>query len=105
MLVLPTEKIPATVTNPRFLILFGKPKAGKTSAVAALSNNLIIDLEGGADYLDAMAIQARSISDLANINNAIIAKNKECNGFFYKHITIDNATRLEEMCMSYACQL
>lgn len=105
MLILPTEKIPAKITNPRFLILFGKPKAGKTSAVAALDNNLIIDLEGGADYLEALSVQARSIADLAEIRTAILTKNQECNGFFYKHITIDNATRLEEMCMSYACQL
>lgn len=105
MLILPTEKIPAKVINPRFLILYGKPKAGKTSAVAALENNLIIDLEGGSEFLNAMAVQARSIDDLANIRAAVIAKNQECNGFFYQHITIDNATRLEEMCMSYAIQL
>lgn len=105
MLTLPIDKIPAKVLNPRFLILYGKPKAGKTSAVAALENNLIIDLEGGSEFLNAMAVQARSITDLAEIRTAILSKNKECNGFFYKHITIDNATRLEELCMSYAVQL
>lgn len=105
MLTLPTDKIPAKTVNPRFLILYGKPKSGKTSIAAALENNLIIDLEGGSEFLDAMAIQARSINDLAEIRNAIVAKNQECNGYFYKHITIDNVTRLEEMCMGYAISL
>ena len=47
MIELPTKKVEAKVSNPRFLILGGKPKAGKTSCAAALENNLIIDLEGG----------------------------------------------------------
>lgn len=105
MLTLPTERIPAKTVNPRFLILYGKPKAGKTSAAAALENNLIIDLEGGSEFLNAMAVQARSINDLAAISQAIRAKNQEVQGFFYKHITIDNVTRLEEICMSYAVTL
>ena len=77
-LTLPTSKIPAVSENPRYLILYGLPKAGKTSCLAQLDNNLIIDLEGGSVFVDAMAIQCR---------------------------TIDNATRLEDICMSYACTL
>lgn len=101
-LVLPTSKIPAVSTNPKFLILYGRPKAGKTSALAQLENNLIIDLEGGSQFIDAMAVQARSVNELGEIAQAIRAKNKEVGHNFYKHITIDNATRLEEMCLSYA---
>lgn len=101
-LVLPTSKIPAVSTNPKFLILYGRPKAGKTSALAQLENNLIIDLEGGSQFIDAMAVQARSVNELGEIAQAIRAKNKEVGHSFYKHITIDNATRLEEMCLSYA---
>lgn len=101
-LVLPTSKIPAVSTNPKFLIIYGRPKAGKTSALAQLENNLIIDLEGGSQFIDAMAVQARSVNELGEIAQAIRAKNKEVGHNFYKHITIDNATRLEEMCLSYA---
>lgn len=104
-LVLPTQKIPATSTNPKYLVLYGLPKAGKTSALAQLDNNLIIDLEGGSKFLDALAIQARTITDLGEIAQAIRAKNEEVGHNFYKHITIDNATRLEDICMSYACTL
>ena len=101
-LVLPTSKIPAVSTNPKFLIIYGRPKAGKTSCLAQLDNNLIIDLEGGSQFIDAMAVQARSVNELGEIAQAIRAKNKEVGHNFYKHITIDNATRLEEMCLSYA---
>ena len=101
-LILPTQPIPAVSTNPKFLILYGRPKAGKTSALAQLPNNLIIDLEGGSQFIDAMAVQARSVGDLGEIAQAIRAKNSEAGHNFYKHITIDNATRLEEMCLPYA---
>lgn len=104
-LILPTSKIPAVSTNPKFLIIYGRPKAGKTSSLAQLENNLIIDLEGGSQFIDAMAVQARSVNDLGSIAQAIRAKNNEVGHSFYKHITIDNATRLEEMCLSYAKQL
>lgn len=105
MIVLPTKKVKAKVSNPRFLIIFGKPKSGKTTIVNELENNLIIDLEGGSQFLDALSVQARNVTDLGEIAAAIRQKNKECNGFFYKHITIDNATRLEEMTLSYALTL
>lgn len=101
-LILPTGKIKATSVNPKFLILYGRPKAGKTSALAQLENNLIVDLEGGATFIDAMSVQARSVSDLGQIASAIRAKNKETGHNFYTHITIDNATRLEEICLPYA---
>lgn len=101
-LVLPTSKIPAVSVNPKFLIIYGRPKAGKTSCLAQLENNLIIDLEGGSQFIDAMAVQARSVNELGEIAQAIRAKNKEVGHNFYKHITIDNATRLEEICLSYA---
>lgn len=105
MITLPTEKVKAKVSNPRFLILFGRPKAGKTSCVAALDNNLIVDLEGGSEFLECLSIQARTVNDLAEIANAIKLKIKETNKKPYKYITIDNATRLEEICLPYAAQL
>lgn len=52
-----------------------------------------------------MAVQARSIKDLGEIASAIRQKNTEVGHSFYKRITIDNATRLEEICLSYAATL
>ena len=105
MLILPTQKVPAVSEDPRYLILYGLPKSGKTSCLAQLNNNLIIDLEGGTNFIDALAVQARTITDLGEIASAIRAKNAEVGHNFYKRITIDNATRLEDICMGYACTL
>lgn len=105
MIVLPKEKVKAKIENPRFLIIFGKPKAGKTTLASMLHNNLIIDLEGGSEFLEALAVQARSVKDLGDIANAIRNEIKETGVKPYKYITIDNASRLEEICMSYAVQL
>ena len=105
MLTLPTEKIQAKVENPRFLIIYGKPKNGKTTCVAALENNLLIDLEGGSQYMDALSVQARSVEDLGEIANAITAKIKETSVKPYKYITIDSATVLEEISKTLALRL
>lgn len=105
MLVLPTTKIPATSENPKYLILYGLPKAGKTSCLAQLDNNLIIDLEGGSTFIDALAIQCRNIQDLGEAAQAIRAKNTEVGHNFYRRITIDNATRLEDICLGFAATL
>ena len=105
-IVLPTERRKATDYNPRLMVLFGKPKCGKSTLMASLDSNLIIDLEDGYRSLDVMCVQARSASDIFNIKNAIEQKNKE-NGDkpFYRFITIDNATRLEEMSLPFAASL
>lgn len=105
MLVLPTEKNKPKVQNPRFLILFGKPKSGKTTLLSMLDNCLIIDLEGGAEFLEALSIQARTVNDLGEIANQIRQKTTETGNKPYKYIAIDNATRLEEICLPYAAIL
>ena len=105
MIVLPKEKVKAKVENPRFLIIFGKPKAGKTTQASRLDNNLIVDLEGGSEFLEALAVQARSVIDLGDIATAIREEIKQTGKKPYKYITLDNASRLEEICLSYAAQL
>lgn len=104
-LILPKEKSTPKINNPKFLILFGRPKAGKSTLMASLENNLIIDLENGYQALSALVVQARTVNDFAEIANALREEIKKEGKFPYKYITIDNATRLEEMCLSYACQL
>ena len=105
MIVLPKEEVKAKVENPRFLIIFGKPKAGKTTLASKLDNNLIVDLEGGSEFLEALAVQARSVKDLGDIANAIREEIKSTGKKPYKYITLDNASRLEEICLSYAATL
>lgn len=105
MIVLPKEKTIAKVYNPKFSIFYGKPKVGKSSLVASLNSNLIIDLENGYQALSALVVQARSVKDFGDIVSAIREEIKNTGKKPYKYITIDNATRLEEICMSYAIQL
>ena len=102
MLILPKEKNKPKVNNPRFLILFGRPKSGNTTLLSKLDNCLIIDLEGGSEFLEALSIQARTIEDLGNISRAIGEEAAKTGNKPYKYIAIDNATRLEEMCLGYA---
>lgn len=105
MIVLPKEKHKPKVSNPKLIILFGRPKAGKSTLAASIENNLIIDLEDGYQALEAMVVQARSVKDFGDIATAIREEIKETGKKPYKYITIDNATRLEDMCLSYALQL
>lgn len=105
MLVLPIEKNKPKVQNPRFLVLFGKPKSGKTTLLSFLDNCLIVDLEGGSEFLEALSVQARTINDLGAIADAISAKIAETGQKPYKYIAIDNATRLEEICLPFAASL
>lgn len=96
-MTLPTEKTIAKSENPRFLLLFGKPKSGKTTLVAKLDNGLIIDLEGGSEYLECMSVQARTVKDLAETAKALREANKP-----YDYLIIDSGTKLEEVAIKLA---
>jgi stage III sporulation protein SpoIIIAA len=82
--VLPTMNVPISNTNPRNLIIFSKPKTGKTTLVAGLPNCLLLDLEKGSDYVSAMKIQASNIEEIKAIGKAI----KEAD-YPYEYICID----------------
>lgn len=105
MIQLPTERSVAESYNPKLLIIGGKPKSGKSSFVASIDNNLIIDLEDGYRALSVMKVQARTVKDLEEIRKAIIVRGKELKKAPYRFITIDNATRLEEMSIPLAAEL
>lgn len=102
MIKLPTEKRKAVVKNPRNLIIFSKPKVGKTTLLAELPNCLILDFEGGADPIDAMAIRINSIAELKEVGEAIKNQNAVAGKPMYDYIAIDTTTALERMCIDYA---
>jgi hypothetical protein len=105
MIELPTERSVVTNYNPKLLILMGRPKQGKSSLVASIDDNLIIDLEDGYRALSVMKVQARTVKDLEEIKAAILAKGKELKKAPYRFITIDNATRLEEISLILAADM
>lgn len=90
---LPLKKIKPTSFNPKKLVIYSKPKVGKTTFVSQLENNLILDFEKGSDYIEALKINVDSISMLENIIEEIKKAGKP-----YKYITVDTISSLESMC-------
>ena len=98
---LPKGIVKAEIQDPKNLIIFSKPKQGKSSALAQLPNALCIDLEnGGYDYIDAVKVKATSVQDIKEICKAI----KEA-GNPYQFIVLDTITALEDMVKPLALQL
>lgn len=94
---LPLQKIQASLQNPKNLIIFSKPKLGKTALCAQLPNWLLLDLEDGSDYVDAIKLKANSVEDITKIGKEIIKAGKPYDG-----IVVDTITGLEQMCIPYA---
>lgn len=92
MVDLPFGRVEATRVNPKRLVIYSKPKTGKTTSFAGLEGNLIIDLENGSDYVNATKIKATSLAELREIGDKIKASGKP-----YKYVTIDTVTALEDM--------
>ena len=69
--LLPTEKSKIKTDNPKNLIIFGLPKAGKTTVLSKLENNLIVDLENGSDYISGYTVKAQNYVDLFKIAKAL----------------------------------
>lgn len=107
MIVLPTERQKAKSGNPRVMLIFGKPKCGKTSFAASLENNLLISLEGGAEFTNAMTLHVKTLNNLIEAAKAIKASNdlKGEGKKVYDYITIDDGTTLEKLAEDYALYL
>ena len=97
---LPTKPSKPATQNPKFMILFGKPKSGKTTLVSMLEDNLIIDLEQGSNYVGGLKVQANSIDELLQIKKAIEEAGKP-----YKYITLDTGTALEDLSLPLAADM
>ena len=99
-IVLPTKKVKIERVNPKRLIIYSKPKTGKTTAFAGLEDNLIMDLENVADYVEALKVTITSLQELLETGKAIKEAGKP-----YKYVTIDTVTALEDMVMPLAIKL
>jgi hypothetical protein len=97
---LPLKPVKALTKSPKELIIFSKPKVGKTTLLAGLQNCLILDFEDGSDYVEALKIKIKTLDELKQVGKAI----KEA-GNPYDYIAIDTVTALEEFCVGYAEEL
>lgn len=96
-MVLPTERIKAeTNVNPKLMIIFGKPKSGKTTLLAALEDNLIIDFEKGSSFVSALKVNVDSTKDITELMNLLRDK-KGTSEYAYKYGTLDTATAMEDI--------
>jgi len=96
-IVLPTQIRKATAINPASLAIYGKAKVGKTTALAELPNNLIIDVERGAAFVDAMVMTPPEgvgpVSTYKWLKD--IAAEVRAQGKPYDYVSIDTLTQLD----------
>lgn len=95
-IILPTEPHEAQI-NAETMILFGKEKCGKTTAITSLPNCLIIDTEYGSNLVKAVAIQPpRELGPVGKMQwlKKVAAKIKEEKK--YDYVVIDTLTEVNE---------
>ncbi len=97
---LPTAVVKSTVNNPSVTLIYSQPKCGKTTLLSKLDNCLILDLESGSDYVDALKIKVNSLAELQQIGKQIVTSGKP-----YKYVAIDTITKLEELCVGLAKEM
>ena len=107
MIELPKKIITKAVIEPRRLLFYSLPKAGKTTIFSQLPNSLIIDTEDGSDFVDAVKIKVdthlpleKQYKQFMEILRAIWKEgyDKE-KGIYtppYETLIIDTTTRLDE---------
>lgn len=103
---LPIKNKEGIVQEPRRMFIFSHPKIGKTSNLMALPNNLLIDLEDGADFYPGMSVNVKRIASeqgktifdvLKDVKDSIEAANVKNGKPVYDFITIDTTTILEQL--------
>lgn len=99
-IIFPKEPKEPIETDPKFLIMFSHPGQGKTTALSLLPNNLILDLQHGADTVGGLVLDASSYEKLLDIKQAFINQDIK-----YDFISIDTATELEEYSEVLAAKL
>jgi len=94
---LPLKKVVGTKKNPGFMVIAGFQKSGKTTALANLEDNLILDIEGGCDFMDAMKVRINNLRDFSDLIRSLQASEHK-----YRFITVDTGTKLEDIANEFA---
>lgn len=116
-MALPQKKVKATRVNPKKLIIFSQPKNGKTKMLSELDDTLLIDLERGSAFVDALKIDVLTEAEEATKTTGTVVTPldilkstiKELNEVKtkigrnpYKRIAVDTVSVLEEMVVPMA---
>lgn len=111
---LPKTKIKAESVDPKTMVLFSQPKMGKTTVLSELPNSLLIDLENGSGFVDAVKYNVTAeakkektlpIIKLKQLINAIKESNEAAGEYTYKYLIIDTVTALEDIVLPLANKL
>ena len=78
--------------SPDELIIYSKPKMGKTDLVSRIEDCGIIELEKGANYVEGFVHDVSNLEELDKIMTWLEKENP------YKYIVFDTLTRLEGWC-------
>ena len=73
------------------MILYGPPKVGKTSSLAQLPGCLIVDLEDGTDFINALKIKVHSMDELEQVATALRNPPGQ-----YRFVAIDTVSAMED---------
>lgn len=84
--------------NPVALILYSAPKVGKTTLVSTLDDCLILDLENGTKYLEALKVKVDNLEQLDTVCRELEDYYKKHGKFKYRRIAVDTITKLEDWC-------
>lgn len=95
-LELPKTKTPPTTVDPKVLILYGAPKVGKTTELAKLPDNLIVDLEDGTDYIESLHVKAHNMSELEAIAQRLREELVKLGKPAYSFVSIDTVSAMED---------
>jgi hypothetical protein len=95
----PGEIIEPKEINPKFLLLYGSPKVGKTSIIELIKEPyLLVELDPhGAAYFKGTYIEINSLDELQELIDEVGRQ-----GNPYKYIIIDTITKLAEWIDDYA---
>jgi hypothetical protein len=95
-IVLPTESTKPKAVNPRHMVLYGKPKVGKTTAVCKLPNSLLIDVEKGSAFIEGMIMTPPKDTPVAKFMwLKEVAKAIKDAGNPYDYVIIDTLSQLD----------
>lgn len=86
----------------KYILIYGKPKTGKTTLASKFPKNLLVAFEKGYNAIDGIkAIDINSWSDFKQVLRQLkLPAARE----MYDTITIDTTTIAYEMCEKYICQ-
>lgn len=86
------EKTIIVKHSPEEILIYSKPKMGKTDLVSRIEDCGIIELEGGANYVNGYVHNVNNLKELDELLTWLEKENP------YKYVAFDTMTRLEEWC-------